>query len=128
MSTPKNKLLNGLTANQQIKKQAYEYKGFVAENFVQQELAVLGLEPTYAWTDTRVEIEFLLTDNLGNIVPVEVKSGTRTRARSLASYVQRYNPVKTVKLSAMPSQTHNTGATALNLPLYDVALLPGLLG
>jgi predicted AAA+ superfamily ATPase len=85
MSTPKNKLLNGLTANQQIKKQAYEYKGFVAENFVQQELAVLGLEPTYAWTDTRAEIEFLLTDKLGNIVPVEVKSGTRTRARSLAS-------------------------------------------
>jgi predicted AAA+ superfamily ATPase len=123
-------LLNHMlgTTYQQIKKQSYEYKGFVAENFVQQELAVLGLEPTYAWTDTRAEIEFLLTDKLGNIVPVEVKSGTRTRARSLASYVQRYNPVKTVKLSAMPSQTHNTGATALNLALYDVALLPGLLG
>jgi len=89
---------------------------------------VLGFEPTHAWTNTRAEIEFLLTDNLGNIVPVEVKSGTRTRARSLASYVQRYNPVKTVKLSAMPSQTHNTNATTLNLPLYDVAMLPGLLG
>jgi len=83
------------TTYQQIKQQAYEYKGckgFIAENFVQQELAVMGVEPTYAWTASNAEIEFLLTDNLGHIVPVEVKSGTRTRAKSLTSYVDRYQP------------------------------------
>ncbi|MCD8494344.1 MAG: DUF4143 domain-containing protein [Burkholderiaceae bacterium] len=80
-------LLNHMLGSsyQQIKRQAYGYKGFVAENFVQQELAVLGIEPTHAWFDVRVEIEFLLTTPLGEIVTVEVKSGVRTRARSLAS-------------------------------------------
>ena len=135
-------LLNHMlgTTYQQIKQQAYEYKGckgFIAENFVQQELAVQGVEPTYAWTASNAEIEFLLTDNLGHIVPVEVKSGTRTRAKSLASYIDRYKPAKTVKLSALATETRTapgqsdyptpTTTTALHLPLYDVAFLPGLL-
>jgi len=133
-------LLNHMlgTTYQQIKQQAHEYKGFIAENFVQKELAVMGVEPTYAWTASNAEIEFLLTDNLGHIVPVEVKSGTRTRAKSLASYINRYQPTKAVKLSALttetraaPGQSHHTNpttTTALHLPLYDVAFLPGLLG
>lgn len=114
----------------QIKQQAYEYKGFVAENFVQQELAVLGMEPTYAWHEARAEIEFLLTDSLGNIIPVEVKSGSRTRARSLVSYVERYQPVKAIKLSARAGDAKPTmtGKTSLHLPLYDVASLPRVLG
>ncbi|MCD8564285.1 MAG: AAA family ATPase [Burkholderiaceae bacterium] len=142
-------LLNHMlgTTYQQIKQQAYEYKGFVAENFVQQELAVLGLEPTHAWTDTRAEIEFLLTDTLGRIVPVEVKSGKRTRAKSLASYINRYHPEKSIKLTGTPGDatggrsddtqdatSANTTVTtihttkSLTVPLYDVAYLPALLG
>jgi hypothetical protein len=80
----------------------------------------------------------LLTDNLGHIVPVEAKSGTRTRAKSLASYIDRYKPAKTVKLSALatetrtaPGQSHYPNpatTTALHRPLYDVAFLPALLG
>ncbi|UOD51275.1 ATP-binding protein [Orrella daihaiensis] len=133
-------LLNHMlgTTYQQIKQQAYEYKGFIAENFVQQELAVLGVEPTYAWTASNAEIEFLLTDNLGHIVPVEVKSGARRRAKSLASYIERYQPTKTVKLSALANETraalsqslptNPTATTSLHLPLYDVAFLPKLIG
>ena len=123
-------LLNHMlgTTYQQIQQQAYAYKGFVAENFVQQELAVLGLEPTHAWTSSGAEVEFLLTDHLGQIVPVEVKSGSRTRARSLVSYVERYRPAKTVKLSALSGETRTTNnTTAIQVPLYDVAFLPGLL-
>jgi predicted AAA+ superfamily ATPase len=132
----------------QIRQQAYEYKGFVAENFVQQELAAQGLEPTHAWVEARAEIEFLLTNGLGRIVPVEVKSGTRTKAKSLASYINRYHPAIAIKLAATPgnligdairddlasstkpgSSAHGTQtATAnWNLPLYDAALLPSLI-
>jgi len=137
-------LLNHMLGSsyQQIKSQAYEYKGFIAENFVQQELAVLGIEPTHAWFDARAEIEFLLTTPLGEIVPVEVKSGVRTRARSLASYIQKYHPSQVVKLSASRGMTTQGGADQqveergstrgmtrhLSLPLYDVQYLPQLLG
>lgn len=34
----------------EIKQQGYEYKGYVAENFVLQELAALGIDPTFSWT------------------------------------------------------------------------------
>lgn len=85
---------------QEIKQQAFEYKGYIAENFVQQELVALGIDPTYSWQDARAEIEFILSDEEGHIIPLEVKSGRRTRARSLQSYVQKCEPVKTIKLTA----------------------------
>ena len=100
-----------------IKQQGYEYKGFVAENFVQQEFAAQGLDPTFSWSDARAEIEFIVADDEGNIVPVEVKSGKRTRAKSLQSYITKCSPHKTIKLtgtqgSSPIEQTH------IVLPLY----------
>ena len=77
-----------------IKQQNYElsvynYRGYVAENFVQQELTAIGVDPSYSWNDARAEIEFILATDEGDIVPVEVKSGKRTRAKSLASYIEK---------------------------------------
>ena len=100
-----------------IKQQGYEYKGFVAENFVQQEFAAQGLDPTFSWSDARAEIEFIVADDEGNIVPVEVKSGKRTRAKSLQSYITKCSPHKTIKLTGTQGsfpieQTH------IVLPLY----------
>ena len=101
----------------EIKQQGYEYKGFVAENFVQQEFAAQGLETTVSWGDARAEIEFIATDDTGRIIPIEVKSGKRTRARSLESYINKCAPHKTLKL------TGTQGSSALErehivLPLY----------
>ncbi|WP_212746423.1 DUF4143 domain-containing protein [Limnobacter alexandrii] len=84
----------------EIKQQGFEYKGYLAEHFVQQELAAQGLEPSYSWLDARAEIEFILSDSEGNIIPVEVKSGERTRAKSLQSYITKCQPLKTFKLTA----------------------------
>ncbi|KKO49476.1 ATPase AAA [Arsukibacterium sp. MJ3] len=83
----------------EIKQQNYDYKGYIAENFVQQELAALGVDPTFSWNDARAEIEFIMADTAGHIIPLEVKSGKRTRARSLQSYIEKCNPVKTIKLT-----------------------------
>ena len=83
----------------EIKQQNYAYKGYIAENFVQQELAALGVDPSFSWSDARAEIEFILSDGAGNVIPLEVKSGKRTKARSLQSYIEKCNPVKTIKLT-----------------------------
>ena len=101
----------------EIKQQGYEYKGFVAENFVQQEFAVQGLTPTFSWGDARAEIEFIVADELGDVIPIEVKSGKRTRAKSLHSYITKCSPKKNIKL------TGTLGSSALEnehivLPLY----------
>lgn len=107
----------------ELKQQAYEYKGYIAENFVQQELAVIGIDPSYSWADARAEIEFLITTESGDIIPMEVKSGKRTRARSLQSYITKCSPKKTVKLTG----TQGSGPEEqqhLVMPLYYVEHLP----
>ena len=110
----------------EIKQQGFEYKGYLAENFVQQELAAQGLEPSHSWFDARAEIEFIVSDAEGNIVPVEVKSGKRTRAKSLQSYITKCNPAKTFKLTA------TQGSSPLEqqhivLPLYFSGHLANLI-
>ncbi len=108
----------------EIKQQGYEYKGYVAENFVQQEFAAAGIEPSYSWNDARAEIEFVISDESGNIVPVEVKSGKRTRAKSLQSYIEKCQPLKTIKLTG----TQGSPATELVnivMPLYFAEFVVG---
>lgn len=110
-----NHMLN--TGYKEIKQQGYEYKGFVAENFVQQELAAIGIEPSYSWGDARAEIEFIITNDEGKIVPVEVKSGKRTRAKSLQSYIEKCNPHKTIKLTGTQGSTPEQQMHIV-MPLY----------
>ncbi len=94
-------LLNHMlrTSYKEIKLQGYEYKGYIAENFVQQELAAIGIEPSFSWADARAEIEFIISNDSGQVVPIEVKSGRRTRAKSLQSYITKCKPHKTIKLT-----------------------------
>ncbi len=99
--------------------QKYNYKGYIAENFVQNELiARFGLS-TYSWEYARSEIEFLFKTDAGNIIPVEVKSGKRTRAKSLKVYVQRYAPATTLKLIGSTGSVDDPAAKVL--PLYYVS-------
>ncbi|GGP52338.1 ATP-binding protein [Shewanella saliphila] len=107
----------------EIKQQSYEYKGYIAENFVQQELTAMGVDPSYSWNDARAEIEFIVTNDAGAIFPIEVKSGKRTRAKSLMSYIEKCDPSKTFKL------TGTQGSSALEkehivMPLYYTQYLP----
>ncbi|MDP2347850.1 MAG: AAA family ATPase [Gammaproteobacteria bacterium] len=118
-------LLNHMlsTSYKEIKQQGYEYKGYIAENFVQQELAALGIEPSFSWNDARAEIEFIVANESGQIVPIEVKSGKRTRAKSLQSYIEKCNPHKTIKLTGTqgspPQEQKN-----IVMPLYFARYLP----
>jgi len=118
-------LLNHMLGSsyKEIKQQNYEYKGYVAENFVQQELAAIGVDPSYSWNDARAEIEFILTTNEGDIVPVEVKSGTRTRAKSLASYAKKCTPNKTFKLTGTQGSSV-LEQTNIVMPLYFTQYVP----
>ena len=103
--------------------QGASYKGYVAENFVQTELCARVGHPTYGWFAGRAEVEFLHRSRRGEFVPVEVKSGSRTQARSLRSYIHRYAPSRAIKLiggvggSAGPTETW---------PLYDAQFLKEL--
>ena len=106
------------------KHQAMHYKGFIAENFFLCEYRSRIGYPIYSWMTGNAEIEFLHRDEGGTVVPVEVKSGSRTRARSLDSYIARYRPRHAVKFANVPSATRS--GIVSTWPLYDVQFLRDL--
>lgn len=118
-------LLNHMlgTGYKEIKQQSYEYKGYIAENFVQQELTAIDINPSYSWNDARAEIEFLIANDEGEIMPIEVKSGKRTRAKSLQSYIDKCAPKKTFKLTGAQGSSA-LEQTNIVLPLYYTMYLP----
>ena len=93
------------------------YKGFLAENFVAQELYSYLNTDLIAWSEGRSEIEFLINKK-EHIIPLEVKSSNRSRkSRSLDSFVNRYNPERAYKLSGQNFGKHKKKAI-ITLPIY----------
>ena len=117
-----------------------EFKGALAEQFVQQELrTTCELSPCYwasAEKNAKAEIDFLCTLK-GNIIPIEVKSGKSIRARSQLVYCQRFQPRHAIRTSLHPyseslipfkSPLHpHTNCTLTELPLYAISQLPAIL-
>lgn len=89
-------------------------KGYLAENFVAQELLASGMDELYSWVERNSEIEFLIYED-ENIIPVEVKSGSRIQAKSLQQFLKKYSPEKAYKLSA---RNFSRSDPVVNLPLY----------
>jgi len=96
-------------------------KGYFAENFVAQEFTASGILKLYSWAQGTSEIEFLRVID-DTLVPVEVKSGTRTQAKSLRQYMLKYSPQRAVKISAKPLNRQK-GVVIQNYPLYLAAKL-----
>ena len=92
-------------------------KGYFAESLVLQALWQQQTGETIAtWMEGQSEIEFLTT--FGEyLIPIEVKSGTNTRSKSLASYIKRYAPKFAIKLS-LEAPHYQTESRTWNLPLY----------
>jgi len=98
------------------------YKGFYAENFVAQEFRAHERDNLACWREGRAEIEFLCEVN-GAVIPVEVKSGWVTQAKSLRVFADKYQPPYSVMLSG-----HNLGADPKSrrqrYPLYLACKFP----
>lgn len=76
------------------------YQGYIAENFVAQELRAAKMERLYCWQGRTSEIEFLVEAGT-EIIPWEVKSGRVTHSKSLNVYEERYRPESSWVLSAV---------------------------
>ena len=109
-----------------------EFKGALAEQYVQQQLrSVCSIEPYY-WSaaNSQNEIDFLVQCGL-DMVPVEVKAEKNLQAKSLKSFCKKYHVPKAVRVSMaswceqdMPIADDGSSCRLINLPLYAVHLLP----
>ena len=98
-----------------------QYKGYFAENVVLTELISRWQRPFYSWQRNTAEIEFLM-DVDGEVIPVEVKVGFNTKAKSLKVFRERYHPLQSLLLTA--AEIRNMGEGRVHLPLYLAARFP----
>ena len=100
-------------------------KGYFMESFVMGELKKSINTGIYSWTERNSEIEFII-NQFEKIIPIEVKSGKRTKAKSLAQYLIKYNPDLAVKFADVPLAPKGKGPV-WNIPLYFAGKLTELL-
>ncbi len=97
------------------------YKGIIAENYVANQLICNGFDLYYWKNNNKAEIDFLLYTSDG-IIPVEVKAGNNTQAKSLNIYNEIYNPKYAIRISTKEFG-YNPKTKIKSIPLYAVFLL-----
>lgn len=75
------------------------YKGYFAENFAAQEFTAAGVDALYSWKEVTSEVEFLRETGEG-VIPIEIKSGWVTQAKSIKVFAEKYSPAYRVIMSA----------------------------
>ncbi|MBQ2379742.1 MAG: ATP-binding protein [Akkermansia sp.] len=111
-----------------------EFKGALAEQYVQQQLrAACSITPYYwATSNSQTEIDFLVQMGL-DMVPLEVKAETNLQSKSLKAFCKKFRSRRAMRVSMapwcvqeMPIADDGTVCQLINLPLYAVHLLPSL--
>lgn len=92
-----------------------QFKGYLAENVVLNELLGAGYDSVFTWRGTTSEIEFLLSCG-EQVVPVEVKAGVNTKAKSMKAYREKYAPENAILFSGQGANQRDHGL--LHAPLY----------
>ena len=105
----------------------FSYKGVVVENYVANELSKIGFELFY-WSrkgknNGNAEIDFLIQNGV-NIIPIEVKLGKNTQAKSLRFYNELYKPNLSIRISA---NNFSLNDNVKDIPLYALFCLKNLL-
>lgn len=95
-----------------------QYKGALTEQFVMQQLCNQDYDYTAYWTNERStnEVDFVI-QHQGNIIPIEVKAESNTRAKSFKFYCNKYKPSKAVRASLSDYKEEDWFT---NMPLYNV--------
>lgn len=98
------------------------YKGYYAENVVMQELIAANWANVACWREGRAEVEFICEVD-GVVIPVEVKSGWVTQAKSLRVFTQKYAPPYCIVFSARNLVAVGQSKKR-NYPLYLASKFP----
>ena len=95
-----------------------EFKGALTEQYVLQELKTNDNLPINYWgTDVgQAEIDFIV-QKANLVIPVEVKASVNLKAKSLASYRQKYQPQISIRTSLAGFEVNNG---LYNIPLYMI--------
>lgn len=95
-----------------------EFKGSFTEQFVLTELKSNKDIPVFYWSAERATAELDFLVQLGtDVVPIEVKSEENLKAKSLKSFVEKYNTKINVRTSMSDYRKEDW---LINIPLYSI--------
>jgi len=99
------------------------FLGMISENFVAQALVRNGFPLFYWKNENTAELDFVV-QIAGEVVPVEVKKGRRTKSTSLSMFVKQYNCRYAIRISSKNFGFENQ---IISIPFYAVwCIQPGL--
>lgn len=116
--------LSNLSPRTILEYQYGTYKGYFAENFIAQEFFSTNCKDLYAWQEGRSEVEFVRNID-GDILPIEVKSGNVTHAKSLQKFVEKYSSKYRTIMSGRPFKIDQRNGIH-SYPLYLASRFPVL--
>lgn len=92
------------------------FLGVMSENYVAQALICKGF-PLYYWkNENTAELDFVIQIE-GNVIPLEVKKGLRTKSVSMTMFVKKYNSPYSIRISGKNFGFENQ---IKSIPLYAV--------
>ena len=94
-----------------------DIKGSLAENYVATALISNGYNIFYWESQGKAEVDFVIQNSTGQIIPIEVKSSDNVRSKSLQQFVSRYNPAYSIRISTKNFGFENN---IKSVPLYAV--------
>lgn len=92
------------------------FLGAVTENYVGQALKTNGIDLRYWKNENTAELEFVIQDDT-DVIPVEVKKGTKVKAISMNTFVKEYNSSIAYRIS---SRNFGFANGIKSIPLYAV--------
>ena len=105
-----------------------EFKGALAEQYVQQELRASGEKELFYWSSNQsdVEIDFVFSRGAA-LIPIEVKAEINLRAKSLFTFCRKQQVKLAMRTSmapfavnTIPGKTEDDNLTLLDIPLYAI--------
>jgi uncharacterized protein len=93
------------------------FKGALTENYVCSHLIFNGYIPYYWESQGKAELDFVIQDKDGNIIPIEVKSSNNVKAKSLNVFINKYKPKFSIRISTKNFGFENN---IKSVPLYAV--------
>ena len=101
-----------------------EFKGALTEQYVGQELRLLGFEPVYWSSDTGTAETDFAVQLAGSVVPIEVKAGENLQAKSLKVACEKFGLERALRTSL---SAYRDEGRLVNVPLWLVSQAPKLI-
>ena len=91
-------------------------RGIISESYVATQLNSNGFKLFYWNSNNTSELDFVIHLN-GEAIPIEVKSADNVRSKSLKTYISKYNPKYSIRISSKNFGFENN---IQSIPLYAV--------